>query len=378
MAQKVIWVPGSTTKVCQLTGENDRQWKRPTPNITETRFGLRGTDLGASFEHKGKVWFLFGDTHPTGRNNELRPVDGDSLAFSNATNPESNFQLTFVTAPDGHYRAISAAKVSLKGFEVPTGGVSHNGRMYVFCTTDAQVRPEKIIMGRAVLLRSQDDGKTFTNCGTISQKKFINIAPVVVTNRLWKGLPQSEGQGILLFASSTQYRHSDPYLAYLPLLAIEDLSKLRYFAGNDARGVPHWSSTESDAKTLFTHPCIGELSVTYNPFLRKWLMLYNGDKPRGINFRVADAPWGPWSETALLFAPWRDKAYGEYMHVSDRFKPMDKVHDAGRENEWGGEYGPYVVERFTRGVKGRATIYYVLSTWNPYNTVLIKSTLQLV
>ena len=43
-------VPGSVQKVSQVTGETDRERKRPTGNRTETRFGLRGTDLGASFE----------------------------------------------------------------------------------------------------------------------------------------------------------------------------------------------------------------------------------------------------------------------------------------------------------------------------------------
>ena len=39
-------VPGSLRKVCQLTGEWDRQRHTPAHNRTETRFGLVGTDLG--------------------------------------------------------------------------------------------------------------------------------------------------------------------------------------------------------------------------------------------------------------------------------------------------------------------------------------------
>ncbi|MBC7805459.1 MAG: DUF4185 domain-containing protein, partial [Akkermansiaceae bacterium] len=269
MAEKIIWVPGSTKKVCQLTGETDRERKRPTVNVTETRFGLRGTDLGASFEHNGRVCFLFGDTHPSGPNNESRPFDGDSIAFSRATDPEGDVRLSFVTAPDGGYRAIAAPGVSLKGFEVPTGGVSHDGQMYIFCTTDSRIVPGKgAVMGRSVLLRSRDDGATFTNCATISRDKIIYIAPAAITNRLWKGVPQEDGRGLLLFAAGTEYRRSDPYLAYLPLAEIENPSALRYFAGRDAKGMPRWSKTESDAQALFSHPCIGELCVTYNRFLR--------------------------------------------------------------------------------------------------------------
>jgi hypothetical protein len=39
----------------------------------------------------------------------------------------------------------------------------------------------------------------------------------------------------------------------------------------------------------------------------------------------------------------------------------------------GATYAPYVVERWTRVEKGIMDIYYVLSTWNPYVVVLMKS-----
>lgn len=52
----------SVEKVSQVTGETDRERHLVTDSQTETRFGLRGTDLGASFEHNEKLVFLFGDT----------------------------------------------------------------------------------------------------------------------------------------------------------------------------------------------------------------------------------------------------------------------------------------------------------------------------
>jgi len=56
---------------------------------------------------------------------------------------------------------------------------------------------------------------------------------------------------------------------------------------------------------------------------------------------------------------------------------MDGLSDPGREDEWGGEYGPYVIDRYTRAVaKGRAAVYFVMSTWNPYNTVEMRMVLR--
>jgi hypothetical protein len=54
----------STTKVCQLTGEEDREHPgTPTGSqLGGATGGLRGTDLGVPFEHDGKLYLLFGDT----------------------------------------------------------------------------------------------------------------------------------------------------------------------------------------------------------------------------------------------------------------------------------------------------------------------------
>ena len=386
MPRNIVYVPGSSRKVSQLTGEFDRALGpgRLAPNQTETRWGLRGTDLGASFEHKGRCYFLFGDTHPFGPNNDFRPLDGDAIAYATDTQPDAasgGVRLHFVTAPDGAYLSPRAPDLSTGGFEVPTGGFSDRGRMYVFYTTDARIVPGKgAVMNCSVLLRSDDDGRTFQNLYTVSQSKIIYVAPGIVDNSAWPGLPEKTGRGLLLWSAGTEYRRGDPYLAHLPLARVEDRSALRYFAGTSAKTKrPHWSDREADAAPLFAHPCVGELCVTWNPFLRQWLMLYNCDErpgPRGINFRVSDTPWGPWSPTAVLFHPRTDNGYGRFIHAPGPTR--DALHDPGRENDWGGEYGPYVIERFTKGdaARGRTTIFYTLSTWNPYNVVLMTATLE--
>src|ERR1700674_2991621 len=61
-SQEPAWFPGSTVKVCQLTGDFDAARRLPTASLTRKRFGIIGTDLGSSFEHEGRLWFLFGDT----------------------------------------------------------------------------------------------------------------------------------------------------------------------------------------------------------------------------------------------------------------------------------------------------------------------------
>jgi hypothetical protein len=365
-------VSGSSQKICQLTGEFDRERKAPTLNMTESRFGLRGTDLGASFEHNQRIYFLFGDTIPVERRRSL--FADDSIAYSEDTNPDDCLTLQFVTGPDGRYQSPEVPGIRLKSFEVPTGGFSYGNKLYVFFTTDHTIQK---VMGRSILARSSNNALTFEYLYDVSAEKFINIAPMIVKNSEMAGLPQTQGQGLLLWGSG-EYRRSPAYLAYIPLDKLEDRAALRHFAGfKPGTAEPRWSEQELDAEPLVSGSrCIGELSVDWNPFLQRWLMLYNCSSPRGINFRVADQPWGPWSNAQVLFDPFNDGGYCRFMHVSWSNRNCDSVHDPGRENEWGGEYGPYLISRFTQGDETRTTIYYVMSTWNPYNVVLMRSVLE--
>jgi hypothetical protein len=364
-------VPGSVRKICQLTGERDRQRNTDAHNRTETRFGLVGTDLGSSFEHDGRLWFLFGDTWPD-------PDGGDSVAWTTDRSPEPGITLHFwssgdrfacprVSTPDG-------SRVSTGFFEVPLDGFSADGHMYVFRSTGHY----REVMGRSVLTRAVNGDPTdlrwLYDFSVVQQGgKFVNVSCVVLHDGL-PGLP-FRGPALLVWGSGL-YRASDAYLACVPLGSVETVDRWRYLCGTDLRSrQPIWSEDERDALALFPHPEIGELSATWNAPMGLWLLMYNAGSPRGIIARVAERPWGPWSDPLVIFDPrWPGLGYDAFMHVKDA---PDGLSDPGREDEWGGEYGPYVIDRYTRALPGRrATVYYVLSTWNPYNTMEMRMELQ--
>jgi hypothetical protein len=92
--------------------------------------------------------------------------------------------------------------------------------------------------------------------------------------------------------------------------------------------------------------------------------------------RSAHNPWGPWSEPVVVFDPWKDGGYCNFIHRSWQSMNCDSAYDPGRENVWGGEYGAYVVERFTKNVGNDVNLFFIMSTWNPYNTVLMETTLH--
>ncbi len=125
-------------KIVQLIGEFDREgWKgtgtpRFTFNRTESRFGIIGTDLGASSAHQNRLYFLFGDTLRVGHgtpNDDL-----DAIAFSVDEDADNGLELTFQPRPP------SVPSIAQDAFNVPLDGVSWNGSMYVFSAPIVDMR----------------------------------------------------------------------------------------------------------------------------------------------------------------------------------------------------------------------------------------------
>ena len=144
-----------------------------------------------------------------------------------------------------------------------------------------------------------------------------------------------------------------------------------------------WSDQESDATPIVQNGTLGDLSVTWCQDLSLWLMTYDRRAPTtGVAFSYSRTPWGPWSEAQVLFNAVRDGASGTFIHNPDAH-PDDGVSGPvigrGQANPGavrGGAYAPYVVERWTRLQGGELNLYYVLSTWNPYVVVLMRSRLR--
>jgi len=374
---ELIGIRARPIKIAQLIGDSDKHLQKPTQNLTWTRYKLAGTDLGIPFKHKNRIYLLFGDT--VGQ----QPRGGDSIAYTTDVTPDDGLALEFITDKNGVYQPMRIPGISQGAFEVPSEGVSIGGRMFIYHTTDSNAKndfePNKDTkMGRSIVAVSDDDGQSFKYLYDLSIKHFINVSIVEVDAAHWAGLPQKQGAGLVIFGSG-DYRRSNVRVAFQPAEQIGSRASVRYFVGLDRAGQPAWSAREEDAAQLFDQPCVGEFSVSYNRFIRKWIMLYNctgGGNLRGINLRTADQPWGPWSSSQILFEPWEGSGYCNFIHTAWTFRKCDNVHDPNRENVWGGEYGPYQFEDFATGDSSATTIYFTLSTWNPYTVMLMKATLQ--
>jgi hypothetical protein len=424
---------GASEKICQLTGDVDWETGRSTAARTFANFGLDAVDLGYPVEHNGKLILLFGDTWPpphgggvegeippddaVGVTSRRAPPDGEKcleLQVHDKPGPGRLFAPTTVVGPP---------LVKQGFFNVPSGGVSAAGGLFGFFWTDHCGAPNPLApspeaplarppanakcpesedrnsIGRNVMARSDDDGRTFRNA--VTMPIGFTYATAVNAQGL-PDLPADQRGGIYVFGAP-RYRASVPYLAQAPTETLSNVETWRFFVGRTDDGQPKWASRAewrrgaapgSSAESwrppgeaeIFTPVlpigrCVGEFSITWNVPLRMWLLVYQC--PGGILARVAPAPWGPWSLPVsilgdrdnlgcrLLMTPegcGKRRDFWPTLHPNGKFMP-------------GGLYAPYVLDRYTTpaptdgGTRG-STIYWVVSTWNPYEVLVMRATLQ--
>jgi uncharacterized protein DUF4185 len=359
--------------ICRLVGDPQKS-------------GLLGTDLGVSFSGPAPdtINFFFGDTVPAVRG---RHADSDdAVAFTRAdANPENCLELVFYTDPAGDYVPLELTGFDLGSFDVPTSGFVANGTTFATFATNATGAPRRPTRSVLAVGEQFPQSTRFDYVADLPPDKMTNVSTVLVDDT-WR--PSPTPTRVLFFGTGWYRAASNVFLAAFPLTTVRSGVRL-WFAGRQDSSGPQWSTAEQDAHPLFDHdgaPCMGELSVSWNRYLDRWLMLYNCSSPRGVLFRVAPQPWGPWSAPRVLFDPRSAGGYCVFIHDAHPERdcppgspnPGDALilRDQGGANAYGGEYGPYVIDAFTRGdSSGRTTIYFTLSTWNPYQVVLMKASL---
>jgi len=221
--------------------------------------------------------------------------------------------------------------------------------------------------------------------------------------------------------SKASDRQAQLYLALAELPELDDDGapswSPRYFAGLDDDGAPRFVAEQRDAVPLDLsggegdpaepHDIINQMAVSWVEPLGRWVMLYGGDLDPGtaaaynpgvarneggaIFVRSAQQPWGPWSKPEPLLSagdPADPGAAGsQYQAGGVLYHPEcegegcvpgdpDSLYPPEFE-KYGWLYGPNVVECWTTPRAGGADIYWNVSTWNPYEVVLLKTTFAL-
>jgi hypothetical protein len=402
-------IPPQSFKINQMTGSWDAQLKEKTLSVMPDP-NIRGTDLGASFEHNGNLYFLFGDTHWHGG---FPPGTADVMAYTPDTNPwngvglyfhKSYLDVRFPGLPPGFCQAVHGE------YDVPQDGFSLGGHIFAFFSTD-HFKDGKV-MGRSVLARCDQavpqietsnalQPLTFQYLTEFSRYRFINVSlqyASAAASRRW-GLPAGR-EGLLIWGTGA-YRMDHIYLAFLPLddeSLIDEMFRnnemprgrlpVMYYRGIDG-GQPRWSKDERDAAPIFYPAAIGELSVRWDATMRAFVMMYmtGPDDPIGpsVLIRLSRTPWGPWSRRRMAFNWILDglgyrshKTRGSwFIHVNSKEIGFDdelgdNIIDGRGPEKGGAAYAPYHIPRYTRRDSRAIQLFYALSTWNPYQVVLMR------
>jgi hypothetical protein len=298
-------------------------------------------------------------------------------------------------------------------FRVPTSALTFRDRVYVFHTTRVQdAMPVAAFYLQSVLARSDQSPDvwsdttppSFTKLHVVSSHpdvadpanpppvaggggKFIYIKSVVMDGAaiadagLTQMLPpalQTAPEVVFVFGASWRSRQSDMYLAAFALRDIEaGPSSWSYYVGSN-----RWSNREADAVELLGTDDVDQHSVTWNTMLRRFVLMRS---TRGIVVaQFAAAPWGPWSTpqpvlssadawgTRLLHRPGRDQIVQSLVPVYNRNGSQVPFPDS----EPGVFYSPTVIEKPTQHPDGSVTLYFTVSTWNPYQVFLMSSTFR--
>ncbi len=314
--------------------------------------GLRGTDLGSSFVRDGAVQFLFGDTMSV----DPAKKDLDSTARAPLGLPADGSMpsLAWLTGQGGQFTPLAVPGVDLGTMNVPVEGVVAGDTTYVFFATQFDFEAKT---WRRSTLAHGTDLASLTLDHDVATVKFQNVSVVVDGGDAW------------IFGSG-RYRASPVYLARVPLAQIADRAAWRYLATGA------FVAGEENATPVADASCVGELSVRKHERLGAWLMTYNCDAPRGIALRIATSPTGPWTAPERIFDPGA-LGYEKFMHAKESVVGHDDgLSQVGNEEDWGGEYAPYMVPSwFSEGAPGIYSIVYTLSSWNPYQVHLMRTVL---
>jgi len=303
-------------------------------------------------------------------------------------------------------------------YRVPTGALDYNGSLYMFYVVDIQeAKPRlalKSIVAKADQPHTQWSNKqppTFHRLYTVSTHPMVEdvskppseegsygkfmFNPVVTLDAatissagLTKGLPSSlqhAAQVVFILGSSWNYNRSNLYLAAFNVADVEaGTSKWFYYTGQD-HGANSWSNDEKMAAPLLTGtPNVGNHSVVWNATLHRFVLMYGILNNGRVVAQVSPTPWGPWSPPMLVLGSQSDWARRLIHHPSQDpivrnvipvHGPAGRVLDVSKDT-MGVPYGPNLIDRYTTNGDGSVTVYFTMSTWNPYEVFVVSTTFK--
>jgi Domain of unknown function (DUF4185) len=383
-------------------------------NNTTARFGIGGADLGIMWDNgipdnpatttidEHQVLIAFGDTFSQAprsgvwRFNTLFRSPDDNLAnglyvpngvpvshlvttpnpawFSGSPMERANWADPILPSPGDppHPPYAVGPEVTI----IPTAGVStpynnaYGARQYMsFMSVRSWDTSGRWTTNYSGVAYSDDNGQSWTIAPTSIRTAAAGRAtvPYVSGNQNFQqGAFVTPPEGSADAAQGWVYSYGTPsgragtlYLSRVNENQILDVSKYQYWNGtgwvgnSPSAAAPILPATTTNFFGFKTtkYPAVSELSVQYNPYLKKYVMLY-GDSSNRIVMRTSDSPQGTWSTPKTLVGAYTlGGKYAPYIHP---WSGTDELTDSGQY------------------------LYWNLSTWGNYQVRLMRTDLTKV
>ena len=307
---------------------------------TYNQFNVYGTDLGIPYydETTGRLTLLFGDTYAAAnfsgnwRSNvalyTTQTEYHNGIAFTGAltiTGPaDSGVAVQLTPGANSVTPLLQGDKIKTPHTHtcIPTGAVMVGETTYLFyMEIDKNAFPPTggwgVYCNRVV--KSEDHGATWTQVeGLVWQAKDENDVVGIAPN-FAQIYPMKANDGYVYIYGIGGGRSGGTKLGRVLEADIENFEAYEYFAGYNASGEPIWRKgsnglsyiKQRDSAYVIDLPC-GEMCVTYNEYLGKYMALYQSGS--NLVYRTADTPWGTFSapETILSTSADMRSAYGAF------------------------------------------------------------------
>lgn len=310
-------------------------------NNTHGPYDVWGTDLGVTWDDgAGHVLTAYGDTfgapYVDPDHNNGVPAGGNwrsnVIARSSDSRLYDGLSFDYMVA-DGSGRAkevLPSQKVNGQEITViPTAGVSVGSRQYMGYMSVKQWGPPGYWdTNYAGIAYSDNGGTTWTKDAVTWQN--------VGGNNSFQMAALARRSGYVYLFGTPNGRAGSAHVARVPEAQVLTKSAYQYWNGSA------WvTGSDAQAATIVAAP-VAELSVQFNAYLNKWLMMYLNQNTGAIVLRQATAPQGPWSdESNVLTSAAYPGLYGGFIHP------------------WSS--GP--------------DLYFQVSLWGPYNVFLMRTKL---
>ncbi|MGV9825465.1 DUF4185 domain-containing protein [Gordonia sp. NPDC003429] len=321
-----VYASASTSSVAWVTGPR-------SANSTFKRFTISGTDVGVSWDNgSGQTLMAFGDTFgdcsvagQQWRNNVLLRSNDNDLANGISVPDAKPGDATSGSVVDAAqptfarelFRAVNVDPVEVTNIPTAAISVPRNGghRQFInFMSVRHWGAAGVWDTNFSGIAYSDDNGQTWTRDPStylinapVSAALPFGLRPLSTGNANFQQSAYVMGHGtdagyVYQFGTPNG-RNGAAYLGRVQPGDMLTLGAYRYWNGSA------WVEGIAAATPVVGAP-ITELSVSWSPYLNKYIML---DGDNGIRLRTADHPQGPWSAAHYIVTPGYPVLYAPMM-----------------------------------------------------------------